>query len=191
MASCGWHAHYIADEVLTFRTKAWSSFAPPPCRMPLGQYQGIPRAGPGGWITPRFRHRLPFSTRRRRFACARLSRPCLPGSRPDVSATLTTTAFDRSSLQWLEACSRSPTSKDLPSSLVQLRIPFGPAMLVTHDPAQDSGRWPTEPLAPQENFDAFGDSLRWVPAILAPEEALASKRSLASPRREDDGMGTI
>src|SRR5215469_14203616 len=29
-------------------TKAWSSFAPPTCRMPLGQYQGIPRADPGG-----------------------------------------------------------------------------------------------------------------------------------------------
>src|SRR5262245_23771316 len=39
-------------------------------------------------------------TVRRRFACARLSRPYLPGSCPDFSATLTTTAFDRSSLRW-------------------------------------------------------------------------------------------
>jgi hypothetical protein len=31
-------------QVLTFHTKARSSFAPPTCRMPLGQYQGIPRA---------------------------------------------------------------------------------------------------------------------------------------------------
>ena len=44
----------------------------------------------------------PFSTLLQRFACARLSRPCLPESRPGVSATLTTTAFDRSSLRWLE-----------------------------------------------------------------------------------------
>ena len=29
-------------QVLTFYTKAWSSFAPPTCRMPLGHYQGIP-----------------------------------------------------------------------------------------------------------------------------------------------------
>src|SRR5262252_9919891 len=29
-----------------------------------------------------------LSTRHRRFACARLSQPCLPGSGPDVSATL-------------------------------------------------------------------------------------------------------
>jgi hypothetical protein len=40
--------------------------------------------------------------RRQRFACARLSRPCLPKSCPGVSATLTTTAFARSSLRWLE-----------------------------------------------------------------------------------------
>src|SRR5258705_7229947 len=43
----------------------------------------------------------PLSTLLQRFACARLSRPCLPESRPGVSATLTTTAFDRSSLRWL------------------------------------------------------------------------------------------
>src|SRR5919202_4462138 len=41
-------------QVLTFRTKAWLSFAPPPCRMPLGQASGIPRADPGGRVTPGF-----------------------------------------------------------------------------------------------------------------------------------------
>ena len=41
-------------QVLMFHTKAWSNFAPPACRMPLGQYQGIPRADPGGRVTPRF-----------------------------------------------------------------------------------------------------------------------------------------
>src|SRR5207244_7088128 len=56
-AACGLSLH--ADgrdeaQVLTLRTKAWSSFAPPTCRMPLGQYQGIPRADPGGRVTPRF-----------------------------------------------------------------------------------------------------------------------------------------
>src|SRR5215472_17299957 len=44
----------------------------------------------------------PLSTLLQRFACARLSRPCLPKSGPGVSATLTTTAFVRSSLRWLE-----------------------------------------------------------------------------------------
>src|SRR5450759_338837 len=43
-----------------------------------------------------------FSTRHQRFACARLSQPCLTGSCPAVSATLTTIAFDDSSLRWLE-----------------------------------------------------------------------------------------
>src|SRR6266478_6037628 len=44
----------------------------------------------------------PLSTLLRRFACARLSQPCLPESCPGVSATLATTTFDRSGLRWLE-----------------------------------------------------------------------------------------
>src|SRR5262245_23351899 len=43
-----------------------------------------------------------ISTLHRRFACARLSQPCLPESCPDVSATFTTIDFDDSSLRWLE-----------------------------------------------------------------------------------------
>ena len=90
-------------QVLTFHTKAWSSFAPPACRMPLGQSQGIPRADPGGGVTPPvLTSPNPLSTLLQRFACARLSRPCLPKSCLGVSATLTTTAFACSSLRWLE-----------------------------------------------------------------------------------------
>ena len=48
----------IGAQVLTFRTKAWLSFAPPPCRMPLGPSQDIPQADPGGMTSPRFWHRL-------------------------------------------------------------------------------------------------------------------------------------
>ena len=48
----------IEEQVLTFRTNAWLRFAPPTCRMPLGQYHDIPRADPGGRVNPRFRHRL-------------------------------------------------------------------------------------------------------------------------------------
>ena len=47
----------------------------------------------------------PLSTLHRRFTCVRLPASCLPGSCPDFSATLTTIAFDDSSLQWLGACS--------------------------------------------------------------------------------------
>src|SRR5206468_8884848 len=82
-AACGFFLHAIwrdGAQVLTFRTKAWSSFAPPTCRMPLGPYQGIPRADPGGRVTPVLTSPKPLSTLHRRFACARLSRPCLPGS---------------------------------------------------------------------------------------------------------------
>ena len=84
----------IAGQVLTFRTEVWSSFAPSTCRMPLGRYQDILRADPGGWVSPRFRHRL---SRFRRFrsgslALASLDHAC-PDHRPGVSATLTTTAL--------------------------------------------------------------------------------------------------
>jgi hypothetical protein len=48
----------IAGQVLTFHIGAWLSFAPSICRMPLGRYQDILRAYPGGRVTPRFRHRL-------------------------------------------------------------------------------------------------------------------------------------
>src|SRR5882757_4859531 len=44
----------IADQVITFRTRAWLSFAPPTCRMPLGPSQDIPQADPGGRVIPRF-----------------------------------------------------------------------------------------------------------------------------------------
>src|SRR3990172_1361564 len=44
----------IAGQVLTFHTRAWLSFAPPTCRMPLGQDQDILRANPEGRVTPRF-----------------------------------------------------------------------------------------------------------------------------------------
>src|SRR5262249_7017402 len=48
----------IAGQVLTFHTRARLSFAPPPCRMPLGQSQDIPQADPRGMATPWFWHRL-------------------------------------------------------------------------------------------------------------------------------------
>ena len=92
----------IGAQVLTFRTKAWLSFAPPPCRMPLGPSQASPELIPKEWPPPVLASPNPLSTRHQRFACARLSQPCLTGSRPAVSATLTTIAFDNSSLRWLE-----------------------------------------------------------------------------------------
>src|SRR5262245_18162804 len=84
----------IAGQVLTFRTEAWSSFAPPTRRMPLGRYQDILRADHGGSASPRFRHRL---WEFRRFcsgslALASLDHACRDQS-PDVSAMLTTVAY--------------------------------------------------------------------------------------------------
>src|SRR5262245_25437339 len=76
-----------------------------------------------------------ISTLPQRFACARLSRPCLPGSRPDFSATLTTTAFDRSSSRWL-GISDLISEPAGPSLHLQYSYaaPCGPALLVTQDP---------------------------------------------------------
>src|SRR3974377_2098104 len=48
----------LARAVFTLRTRARLSFAPPPCRMPLGQSQDIPQADPRGMATPWFWHRL-------------------------------------------------------------------------------------------------------------------------------------
>jgi len=48
----------ITGQVLTFHTRARLSFAPPACRMPLGQSQAIPQANPGRRINLRFWHRL-------------------------------------------------------------------------------------------------------------------------------------
>src|SRR5215467_13254635 len=90
-------------QVLTFRTKAWSSFAPPTCRMSLGQrLRNPPSRSRRKGHPPVLTSPNPLSTLLQRFACARLSRPCLPESCSGVSATLTTIALDHSSLRWLE-----------------------------------------------------------------------------------------
>jgi hypothetical protein len=41
-------------QVLTFYTKARLSFAPPPCRMPLGPSQASPKLIPEEWQPPGF-----------------------------------------------------------------------------------------------------------------------------------------
>jgi hypothetical protein len=71
--------------------------------MPLGQSQCIPQADPGGVATPRFWHRL---IRFRQFIGGSLALASLNLTRRDIlptlTATLTTIAFDDSSLRWLE-----------------------------------------------------------------------------------------
>src|SRR5437763_7779637 len=66
---------------------------------------GISRADPGGRVTPRFRHRL---IRFRHFIDGSLALASLNLTRrdfvPTLTATLTTIAFDDSSLQRFEAC---------------------------------------------------------------------------------------
>src|SRR4030088_239679 len=113
--------------------------------MPLGQSQDIPQADPGGRVTPRFWHRL---IRFRHFidgslALASLNRACrnlVPAFPQRSPPSLLTTA----------ACGGLRPEPDCRPrrGLLHLSyscaLPFGPAMLVTHDPE------PTfEPLASQ------------------------------------------
>ena len=61
----------IGAQVLTFRTKAWLSFAPPPCRMPLGPSQASPKLIPKEWPPhDRPRHTLQRSEARSRGSVA-------------------------------------------------------------------------------------------------------------------------
>src|SRR6202030_4391975 len=74
-----------------------------------GQLSRKCRVGPGNFTLSRRKCQPPvltssnpISTLLQRFACARLSQPCLSESCSDFSATFTTIAFDDSSLPWLE-----------------------------------------------------------------------------------------
>jgi hypothetical protein len=111
------------------------SFAPPICRMPLGQASGFPRAVPGGRVNPRFWHRL---IRFRHFidgslALASLNLACrdlVPAFPQRSPPSLLTTA----------ACGGLRPEPDCRPRRALLHLlysyapPFGRAMLVTHDP---------------------------------------------------------
>ena len=85
-----WMSPFTSErQVLTFLTKAWLGFAPPTRRMPLGQPSGqLPNSSREKGQPPVSTSSNLLSTLLQRFACARLSRSYLPGSCPDVSATL-------------------------------------------------------------------------------------------------------
>src|SRR5262249_38140038 len=121
--------------------KAWSSFAPPTCRMPLGQSQGIPRAHPGGRVTPRFWHRL---NRFRHFcdgslALASLDRACrnpvpaFPRRSPPRLLTAAASGGVRSALD-------CRTGRALLHLSYSCAPPILTSALVTHDPQRSSGR---------------------------------------------------
>jgi len=127
-------------QVLTSVPKAWSSFAPPTCRDAARAVSGHPRADPGGRVTPRFlTSPNPLSTLHHRFACARLSRPCLPGSSPR--------RFPQRSpprLLTAAACGGLRSAPDCRTRRALLHLsyscapPILMAALVTHDPFRTS-----------------------------------------------------
>jgi hypothetical protein len=120
----------IAGQVLTFRT---SCFAPPPCRMPLGQSQDIPQTDPRGMATPRFRlirfrHVISGS-----LALASLNRACrnLVPTFPQRSPPSLLTTAACGGLRSAPDCRPRRTYLHLSYSYAS---PFGPALLVTQDP---------------------------------------------------------
>src|SRR5215471_11657983 len=122
-------------QVLTFRTTAWSSFAPPTCRMPLGQSQASPELIPEEGSPPRFWHRL---NRFRHFcggslALASLDRACwdLVPAFPQRSPPRLLTAAACGGL-------RSAPDRRTRRALLHLSYSCAPPILasalVTHDP---------------------------------------------------------
>src|SRR6266704_2066330 len=129
----------IGGQVLTFRTRAWLSFAPPTCRMPLGQASGFPRADPGGRVTPRFWHRL---IRFRHFCSGSLALASL-----DRACRNLVPAFPQRSLPRLltaAACGGLGSAPDCRTRRALLHLSYSCAspilmvMLVTHDPKRTS-----------------------------------------------------
>src|SRR5437588_9351287 len=100
--------------------------------MPLGQSQCIPQADPGGVATPRFWHRL---IRFRHVISGSLTLASLNLTRRDIiptlTATLTTIAFDDSSLQRFEAAPDCRPRRTYLHLSYSCAAPFGPAVLVT------------------------------------------------------------
>src|SRR5262244_1778604 len=122
----------IAGQVLTFRTRARLSFAPPTCRMPLGQSQDIPQADPGGRVSPRFWHRL---IRFRHFCSGSLALASLNHTCRNLVPT-----FPQRSPPWLlttAACGGLRSTPDCRPRRALLHLsyscasPSGPALLVT------------------------------------------------------------
>ena len=129
----------IGAQVLTFRTRAWLSFAPPTCRMTLGQSQDIPQADPGGRVTPRFCHRL-ISFRHfisGLLALVSLNRAC-------QNHALAVPQRSQPLLLTMAACGGLRSAPDCRPRRAYLHLsyscasPFGPVILVTHDP---EGTW--------------------------------------------------
>ena len=126
----------------------------------------------------------PPSTLLQRFACARLSGPCLPKSCPGVSATLTTTAFARSSLRGLRSAPDHRTRR----ALLHLSYSCAPqityAALVTHGPTRTFG------LSTTERYEHLLDSVNrsYRSAEWSSKPGRASSRNLC---REDGAMGEL
>ena len=83
----------------------------------------------------------PLSTLLRRFACARLSRPCLPKSCPGVPQRSPPRLLPAAACGGLRSTPDCRPRRALLHLSYSYASPCGPAMLVTQDPKRSSGRW--------------------------------------------------
>src|SRR5216684_4134203 len=139
--------------------------------MPLGQSQDIPQADPGGRVTPQFRHRL---IRFRHFidgslALASLNLACrnpVPAFPQRSPPLLLTTA----------ACGGLRSTPDCRPRRALLHLsyscasPFGPAILVTHDPARTGVplRFFAKPRVDQPRGLLYAGTRAWTEGLSLP-----------------------
>jgi hypothetical protein len=97
-----------------------------------------------------------FSTRHQRFACARLSQPCLTGSCPAVSATLTTMALTTAACGGLRPTPDCRSRRALLHLSYSYASPFGPAVLGTHGESPGGISPPGAPRTVREPLDSHG-----------------------------------
>ncbi len=158
----------IAGKVLTFRTRARLSFAPPTCRMPLGPSQASPKLIPEAGSAPGFdiaypetRHRKTLQNQRTFHRSGWATRPWqLIRFRHFRSGSLALASLNRTcqnlvptfpqrSLPWLlttAACGGLRSTPDCRPRRAFLHLsysyasPCGPALLVTQDPERTDSR---------------------------------------------------
>jgi hypothetical protein len=156
-------------QVLTFRTKAWSSFAPPTCRMSLGQSQASPELIPEEGSPPVLTSPNPL----RHFCSGSLALASL-----DRACRILVPAFPQRSpprLLTAAACGGLRSAPDCRTRRALLHLSYScaspvlMAMLVTHDPQRTRVR-----LAPISDAIRVGDRFQFPGRISTSAEAMAS-----------------
>src|SRR5512144_920105 len=144
----------------------------------LASQQAPARLIPGDAPAPGFDVAYSLSTRHQWFTCVRLPGPHLTRSRRALSATLTTTALDRSSLRWFAASPCRATAEDHP--------PHGRPL---HLRCSTASVDPTFYIKPPSTF-VVTQSAETFPCTSITRLALSSSASARSARRRSSAIST-